>query len=258
MTFNLRCATGERVHPWPERRPVVRRLLELERPHLLGTQEGLPDQLEQLAADLPDHYASVGEGREGGGRGEAMQVFYDSRRLRPVDHGHYWLSDTPSVAGSETWGGDCPRMVTWVRLTDLVAGVDLHVLNTHLDAFSASARVRSAELILRRTADLDPGVPVLVTGDFNEPAGGQHRVYDALVTSGPLVDTWVAAASRGPAYATFHDYGPLVADGDRIDWILASPDVAVRSAGVSTFTVDGRFPSDHLPVQAVVRLPTPD
>jgi endonuclease/exonuclease/phosphatase family metal-dependent hydrolase len=129
------------------------------------------------------------------------------------------------------------------------------VANTHLEAFDATTRARSAELILRRMAtDFEPGVPVLVTGDFNEPAGPGGAVHDALVADGPLVDTWESADRRGAAYATFHDYGPLRPDGDRIDWILSTPDVRTVHASVSTTTLDGRYPSDHLPVQAVVRL----
>jgi endonuclease/exonuclease/phosphatase family metal-dependent hydrolase len=257
MTFNLRCATGEDPqHGWPLRRPVVRQLLEQAGPHVLGTQEGLPDQLRQLEADLPAHYDGIGEGREGGGRGEAMQVFHDDRRLQRLEHGHYWLSDTPDVPGSQTWGGDWPRMVTWVRFRDRRTGGQLAVVNTHLEAYDASARARAAQLVRRRLAELfEPGLPVVVTGDMNEPARPGGAVYDCLVTDGPLVDTWEAAPERSGGFGTFHDYGPLTPDGDRIDWILATPDVVVRSAATDTYTEDGRHPSDHLPVAAVVSLP---
>jgi endonuclease/exonuclease/phosphatase family metal-dependent hydrolase len=253
MTFNLRVASGEPVHPWPERRPVVGQLLARTLPHVLGTQEGLPDQLREVAADLPASYDSVGEGREGGGRGEEMRVFFDTTRLRLVAHGHYWLSDTPEVPGSMSWGGEWPRMVTWAHLVDLATGSGFQVLNTHLEAFSAAARARSAALIASR---LPTDVPVLLTGDVNEPAVPGTAVYDALVSRGPLIDTWAAARHRGPAYGTFHDYEPLVPDGDRIDWILSTPDVSVSWAGVDTFSAGETMPSDHLPVRAVVRVPT--
>ncbi|MET8450548.1 hypothetical protein [Streptomyces sp. NPDC005209] len=69
-----------------------------------------------------------------------------------------------------------------------------------------------------------------------------------------LVDTWDAAAVRGPLYGTFHGYKPLGPDGDRIDWILATPGVTAERATVNTFSRDGRFPSDHLPVQASLTL----
>lgn len=256
MSFNLRFADDTPPHSWPERRPVVAGLLERERPHVLGTQEGLPRQLRDIAEDLPPSYAGIGQGREGGGRGEAMQVFYDRDRVRALEHGHYWLSDTPDVAGSRTWGGCCPRMVTWVRFEDRCTGGQLHVLNTHLEAFDAAAREKSAALIKQRMAEqLDPDLPVVLTGDFNEPAGAASPVHDALVTTGPFVDTWDTAAARSDLFATFHGYEPLTPDGDRIDWILATPDVAASYAAVSTFEVGGQFPSDHLPVRAALRIP---
>ena len=42
--------------------------------------------------------------------------------------------------------------------------------------------------------------------------------------------------------------------GDRIDWVLTTPGVTAHRASINTFSVNGQFPSDHLPVQAS---PTP-
>ena len=171
LTFNLRYASDDPPHPWAARRPAVAALLRRESPHLLGTQEGLPGQLRDVAADLPARYACVSRGRDADGGGEAMAVWYDTERLATRAHGHYWLSDTPDVPGSRTWGGEWPRMVTWVRFADASTGRELYAVNTHLEAFDAEARVRSAELLVERTPR-DRGVPVVLTGDFNEPAGG--------------------------------------------------------------------------------------
>jgi endonuclease/exonuclease/phosphatase family metal-dependent hydrolase len=256
MTFNLLCARDTPPNSWPERRPVMKQLLRKVQPDIIGTQEGLEQQLRDIQGDLPPHYESIGEGRDGGGKGEAMQVYYDSRRLQPMEYDHYWLSDTPEVVGSRTWGGGWPRMVTWVRFLDERTTAEFYVVNTHLEAFDATTRAKSADLILQRMAEqFDPSLPVLVTGDFNEPASEGRTVYDTLVTNGPLVDTWVAAKERSALFATFHDYRPLTPNGDRIDWILSTPGVETRSAEITTFSMGGQLPSDHLPVQAVVTLP---
>ncbi len=256
MSFNLRFASDTPPNSWPERRPVMRELLREERPHLLGTQEGLYQQLRDIEADLPNHYDSIGEGRDGGSRGEAMQIFYDTRRLQPLEYDHYWLSDTPDVVGSKTWGGCCPRMVTWIRFADTTTGAQFYAVNTHFEAFDALAREKSAQLLLERAAtDFDPALPVVVTGDFNEPARSGRTVYDLLVTNGPYVDTWEAAASRSALFGTFHGYRPLSPDGDRIDWILTTPGVSTSHAEINTFQKHGQYPSDHLPVQATLGLP---
>ncbi len=255
MSFNLRFASDTPPNSWPERRPVVRDLLRRERPQLIGTQEGLYQQLRDIEADLPAHYDSIGQGRDGGSHGEAMQIFYDTRRLDPLEYDHFWLSDTPDVVGSKTWGGCCPRMVTWIRFLDRRTGEQLYAVNTHFEAFDATAREKSARLLLERMQDFDPALPVIVTGDFNEPASPGQTVYDLLVTSGPLLDTWEEAEERSALFATFHGYQPLVPDGDRIDWILITPGTETLSAKINTYEQGGQFPSDHLPVQAVLRLP---
>jgi endonuclease/exonuclease/phosphatase family metal-dependent hydrolase len=256
MSFNLRFASNTPPNSWPERRPVMKELLRDEKPHLLGTQEGLYQQLRDIQADLPTHYDSIGLGREGGSRGEAMQIYFDTRRLDPLEYDHYWLSDTPDVVGSQTWGGCCPRMVTWIRFLDKRTGDQFYALNTHFEAFDAVAREKSAQLVLAKLAEqFDPALPVIATGDFNEPALTGRTVYDLLVTNGPFVDSWIEATWRSRLYGTFHGYRPLTPDGERIDWILTSPSVRTKRASINTFSSDGQFPSDHLPVQAKVVLP---
>ncbi|GHA35286.1 endonuclease [Streptomyces tauricus] len=253
MSFNLRYASTAEPNSWAVRRPVTRELLRRERLHVIGTQEGLYQQVRDIATDLGAHYDWIGTGRAGGSRDEFMTVFYDTRRLAPVEYDHFWLSETPSVIGSNTWGGGSIRMVTWVRFRDLRDGQrEFYFLNTHLDNASQNARARAAALISERIAGLDRSLPLVVTGDFNV-AAHKNPVYDTMLGAG-LVDTWETAAERSKLYATFHGYRPLTPDGDRIDWILASPGVSAHRASINTFSVDGQFPSDHLPVQASLTL----
>ncbi|MFD8151085.1 endonuclease/exonuclease/phosphatase family protein [Streptomyces sp. NPDC059720] len=254
MTFNVRFATVVDETPrWSVRRPVMRELLRRERPHLLGTQEGLYRQVRMIEADLGEHYDWIGTGRGGGSKDEFMAVFYDTRRLEPLEFDHFWLSGTPYTIASNTWDADWLRMVTWVRFADLAAGGrQFYALNTHLDSVSQYARERSARLIGETIAGWDRSLPVVVTGDFNADAH-HNRVYDLMLETG-LVDAWDAAASRGPAYGTHHRYRTPLPGGRRIDWILTSPGVTTHWAGMNTFSLDGTYPSDHLPVQASMTL----
>ncbi|MEU9975282.1 endonuclease/exonuclease/phosphatase family protein [Streptomyces sp. NPDC051014] len=253
MTFNLRYASTAEPHSWADRRPVMRELLLRANPQVIGTQEGLYQQLRDIDADLGPHYDWIGTGREGGSRDESTAIYYDVRRLAPVEHYTFWLSDTPEVIRSNTWNAAFPRIVTWVRFRDLAdGGREFYVANTHFDQKSQDARERSAALLGRRIAEFDPALPVVVTGDFNAAAHG-NRAYDTLVDSG-LVDAWDAAERRGTPYGTFHGYHRLRQDGDRIDWILTSPGVTTHEAVMDTFSRQGRFPSDHLPVRVSLSL----
>jgi endonuclease/exonuclease/phosphatase family metal-dependent hydrolase len=254
MTFNVRFATVVDSSPrWAVRRPVMRELLRRERPHLIGTQEGLYQQLRMIEKDLGGHHEWIGTGRGGGSKDEFMAIFYDTRRLEPIEFDHFWLSDTPYTIASNTWGADWLRMVTWVRFADLAdGGREFYALNTHLDSVSQYARERAAKLIGETLAGFDRSLPVVVTGDFNA-AAHDNRVYDLMLEAG-LVDAWDEADSRSPAYGTYHGYEPPKPGGRRIDWILTTPGVTSHWAAMNTFSVDGMYPSDHLPVQASLTL----
>lgn len=253
MSFNLRVAGVTPPHSWQSRRPVMAALLTAERPHLIGTQEGLAAQLDDIENDLGPAYDRIGTGRDGGGRGQQTAILYDTTRLSALASGHFWLSETPEVPGSSSWNSGYVRMVTWVRFTDSVTGREFYAVNAHLDNRSAGARLRGTRLLGRRLAAF-AALPIVLTGDFNSPAGTAGEPYRLLTERAGLRDTWTAAPEHGPEYGTFHDYRPLVPGGPRIDWILTTPDVTALAALMNTHHEGRRYPSDHLPVQARIRL----
>lgn len=269
MTFNLRFADYDPAapHSWPLRRPAVAALLREESPHLIGTQEGLHRQLRDIHEDLGRsgrRYEWIGLGREGGSRGEFMAVFYDTDRLDPVEYEHFWIAPEPHAVGQKWPGAGSPRMVTWVRFGDRADGGEFYVLNTHLDNVSAEARLAGARMLVQQMRNpraplppFEPGLPCVVTGDFNvPPVLGDGGVHEVLVKDGELADTFTAAPPerRGEDHHTWHDYAGMAASGPRIDWILTTPGVRTTSARISTFTHEGRHPSDHFPVLATLDL----
>jgi endonuclease/exonuclease/phosphatase family metal-dependent hydrolase len=253
MTFNLRYASEKPPNAWPQRRPVMRECIEKVAPDLFGTQEGLYQQLKDLASDLP-HYEWIGLGRDGGSRGEFMAVFYRKERFEPLQYDHFWLSDTPNVIGSSTWGNSNRRMVTWVRFRDRKTHQEFYFFNTHLDHQIQPAREKGAALIRERVDGLQTRLPVLLVGDFNAAAGA-NKAYDILVKEGGFTDTWnISKERRGDGIRTFHNFnGPAKGD-ERIDWILARGTVMVDAIEIVTYSRDGQYPSDHFPVAAWLRL----
>jgi len=253
MTYNLRFASPDPPNAWPQRRPLVREVVETLAPDVLGTQEGIYSQLTDMAADLPE-FDWIGLGREGGSRGEFMAVFYRTARLEPLAYDHFWLSDTPEVINSATWGNTYRRMVTWVRFRDRVTGAEFFLFNTHFDHQVQTAREKSAELVRARVAALNTQLPVLLVGDFNAAAGA-NKAYEILTANQFFTDAWrIAPERRGDGVGTFNDFQAMQPDGPRIDWILTRGNVTVERVEMSTFSRDGQFPSDHFPVAAWVRL----
>jgi endonuclease/exonuclease/phosphatase family metal-dependent hydrolase len=269
MTFNLRFASDRRPHSWAERRPAMAALLRRESLHLIGTQEGLYQQLRDIARDLGPRYAWIGTGREGGSHGEFTAIIYDTGRLAPLEYDHFWLSATPDLIGSrdEPADGGEPaddgepagsvRMATCVRFEDRSTRGAFYALNTHLDNQSETARQRAAAQLTRYLASdrLDPDLPRIITGDFNVPAAEGIPVYDIMLRIGGLTDSWTRAAKRGAQYGTWNGYQAPVKGGERIDWILTSPAVVTNWSSINTYSYRGQYPSDHLPVQAALVLP---
>lgn len=253
MTYNLRYASLEPPNAWPDRRPLVAEVVRDFEPDLMGTQEGVYSQIKELASDLPD-YDWIGLGRDGGSRGEFMAIFFKKERFEPLEYDHYWLSDTPDVIGSITWGHENRRMVTWVRFLDRESRREFYMINTHLDHRVQLARENAATLIRERIGTLQTNLPIVLTGDFNAVAGS-NRAYDILVPE-PFRDTWTLAEEReGEDLNTFNSFRSVIREGQRIDWILVRGAAQVSRAAILDDATDGQFPSDHFPVVAEVVFP---
>jgi endonuclease/exonuclease/phosphatase family metal-dependent hydrolase len=251
MTYNVkypeRRGNGQ---DWRDRRPLLAEVLRRAGAHVVGTQEGHYGQLREIVADS-GRYDWIGQGRERGGQGEFCAVLYDPAVLNPVAFDHFWLSDTPSVPGSVSpeWGARIVRMATWARFARPDGG-ELAWLNTHLDHESEVARARGAELIADWAAAVPAEVPLVVCGDFNcEPDSEPYRI---LTERAGLTDVWVAAGR--PEHGTYGGWRAPRPDSQRIDWILVRGPVTVESAELCDYHDGDRWPSDHVPVLASLRL----
>jgi endonuclease/exonuclease/phosphatase family metal-dependent hydrolase len=259
MTLNLRYGTADDgANSWEYRRGLVRAVVADFAPDILGTQECLASQRDFLRGVLPQHTA-VAAGRDDGAEaGEMCALFVDARRFAVKAAGHFWLSETPDLVGSRGWDAALPRMATWVRLADnLAGGRELLVVNMHWDHVGETARRNSAGLVRARAAALAPGVPVMVMGDLNTPidaSGPQDagRVLREGAGDGLplLLDTFAAAA---PVVGTFHGFSGTAQSG-RIDAILVTDAFSTVAAAVVDTCVGALYPSDHFPVTAVVRM----
>ncbi len=253
MSFNLRYASTSEPNSWASRRPIMKDCLRKTAPDIIGTQEGLYSQLNDLSEDFPE-YAWIGLGRDGGSRGEFMAVFFRKDRFKPLAFDHFWLSDTPALIGSTTWGHQNRRMVTWIKFLDRNSNEPFYLFNTHFDHEVQQAREKAAVLLRERIQALSNSIPVIVTGDFNA-AGGSNKAYSILTEGGFLTDTWNAAKTRGnEGIGTFNNFSKAAVGGPRIDWILTRNGVAADSTEIVTFSENGKFPSDHFPLVVSLRL----
>ena len=245
MTFNVRYASDVAPNQWAERRPVMIGLIKHVHPDLIGTQELLQRQGDDLVAGLPQ-YRWFGRDRHGGHTDEHMGIFYRPDRLRIVEQGDFWLSDTPEVVGSMSWGTDLARMANWAvfetraRSPRRFLFVDTHLPHRDQDE---DARRRAAELILTRLQHIAKGLPVILAGDMN--AGPSSSTYATL--SAALTDARQQAGRRRGPDNTFHDFTGV--PDRRIDYLFLR---GMHATEIETSTIhkNATYPSDHFPVWA--------
>lgn len=259
MTFNIRYDNpGDGENAWPNRIDFVASAINFHKADIVGVQEALRHQVDELAAWLPG-FSWFGVGRDDGvDAGEFMAVFYRPERFDMLEHDTFWLSETPDKPGIG-WDAACNRVVTWAKFRDTVDDREFYHFNTHFDHMGATARRESALLLLDRIAAIAGNFPVTVTGDFNSRPGDEPI---RIILDGPsgdsslrLYDTKVHSnhPHHGPSGTWSGFMSPGNPGDEPIDYIFFKNAVTVEYHGTLSDTFDGRFPSDHMPVLAEVR-----
>lgn len=289
-SYNIRTQNGDRNTPnaWDARKADMVELMRRIDFDVVGLQEVCPDQAAYITNALPQ-FMMVGEFRNADRKsGEASPVCYRADRFEVLKSGTFWLSETPEVPGSKSWGTACTRICTWAILKDRRTGSSFCFANTHTDHISELARKEGMLLIIRRMREFAPaGTPVVFTGDHNcreteapsiavskllknalyisetPPAGAwrsfsgwewrdrEYSAVDALKL--PLN---VRNARKGSPDATKKNGKHVWEDcGGRIDYIYVSDGVRVKSYATHTDARPGKklYPSDHFPLSAVVQ-----
>jgi len=259
MTYNLKFASPTFKPSWSVRRNWQVDMINKYGPDIIGTQEGLKEQVDFLMDKLTK-YVVIGEGRKGGDDDEHMAIFFRRDKFRLREMATFQLSETPEILGS---GPEInPRIVTWARLAIINRPADgktspypedyrghwentreFYVFNTHFFTARSGydlAKLNSAKLILERInafnrfGEWTKDRPVFLVGDFNARPGGEvHRAFVGDAKSdNPLLLKDSAQQDKG------------------IDWILYKGNVKVLSYEKIDYNVDGLYPSDHKPILA--------
>lgn len=271
-TYNLRQLNdgdNARGDSWERRCPVIAQIIRFHDFEIFGTQEGFKSQLDDLKALLPG-YEYTGVAREDGKEaGEHSAIFYNTGIFDLLDHGDFWLSETPDRPGLG-WDAACTRICSWGRFRHKPSGREFQFFNLHLDHVGVQARVESILLVQRKMKELGEELPTFLTGDFN--VDQKHDMYGVLAASDFLSDSFHTAGMVFALNGTYNGYQTDGFTDSRIDHIFVSKDVEVEKYGVLTDTYrtprvtdtrldardapsevsireyEARVPSDHFPV----------
>ncbi len=258
MSFNLRTAFGDTdQNAWENRVDLCAAAIRETDAWVVGTQEGWKFQLDELAARLPG-FAWVGRSRSPDSEwDEYSAILYRDDLFEAVATDTIALSDTPDRIGTKFADAQAyPRILTWALLRHRASGFQVFAFNTHWDYVQSDGiQEDSAALTVRTIATVAGDGPSFLTGDFNGgPAGQPFRILTGAATwegtRGDLVDAFQELSV--PEEGTFHGFTGETT-GVRIDWILHGPGhLRAASASVVKYSRDGRWPSDHFPVTAVL------
>ena len=233
-TMNVRLFSygdGKKYNGWWHRGGYICDLAKAQRFDIFGTQETKIKQMETLCEQLAD-YDYIGVGRDDGKEaGEFCPVFYRRSRLKMLDGGTFWLSETPDKA-SRGWDGACNRICTWGYFQDKVTKSKFYFLNTHIENKGAVAKTKGIELIMKFIKEHCKGASVIVTGDMNVNQGSEW--YNLFLQGGRLKDSYEATPTRFAPSGTFSTFTPTRYSTNRIDHIFVSKDVDVASYSVLT------------------------
>ncbi|KAL5624622.1 hypothetical protein BROUX41_004682 [Berkeleyomyces rouxiae] len=221
---------------------------------VVGLQEVLEGQLENILEDLEAPWKHAGVGRDDGkGKGEFTPILYRSDVLELVHSEVKWLSETPNEP-STAWGAKTKRIVTLAVFRHIETGHQFIHANTHLDNVSSEARSKGIQAVVDHIKALQGTygpLDVSLTGDFNSAPGGD--AYKALSDTGFLADSYNLAnptAHVGTLGNTFTGFKSGLATS-RIDFVWLGgtgtqeqPFTVTRYEILDNF-VDETFISDH-------------
>jgi endonuclease/exonuclease/phosphatase family metal-dependent hydrolase len=250
VTYNIRFDNPNDIgNLWKDRAPHLINLIKFHQMDIIGTQEGMYHQLEEIKNGLG--YPYVGVGRDKGGKeGEFSAVFYNPAKVEVMDQNTFWLSETPETP-SKGWDAALNRVCTWVKF-ESKEGKKFYVFNIHYDHTGQKAREESSKLVIRKIKEINTeNLPVVFIGDFNVMPN--NPAYQTVLDNSDMKDSRLI--SKTPSIGnqgTFNGYNWEKLPEGIIDHIFVSPNIHVIRHGILTDNYGMKYPSDHFPVMVEV------
>lgn len=200
---------------------------------VVGLQELQGDQLDALDRGLPSW--DFWPGTALGGKGIPQSLMWNST---------VWA---PTFTGSITvpfMGGTRPQPV--VRLQHVETGREIYVLNIHNSPRDAQGREGERDKAMAIEAEAinelrKDGIPVFITGDFNEKAEAFCFFSARASMISPAGGSYSSGTCRPPSAV-------------RVDWIFGTPDVVFSGYRLDTSPAVRRI-TDHAVLTTTVSVP---
>lgn len=254
MSFNIRLeTTSDGVNQWQNRKDYVASTIAFHSVDICGLQEAFIGQIKDILVRVPN-YDFVGKGRDDGAeKGEFSCILYRKDRIKVLNSGTFWLSETPEKPGFG-WDAKHNRVVTWLHGQEKKTGKQFYVFNTHFDHQGVVARRESARLLKKKITEIAGNKPTVVLGDFNAEITQEPLVILTDASVKPVLrDSKILSETPhfGPN-GTFTGFKEAEVTNEAIDHILVTSDWKVWKHATFSHTWHGRFASDHFAVYAEI------
>lgn len=200
-------------------------------PDTVGVQEATEEWMTALREALADYYGFVGEGCEGGNKGEHTAILYAKAKYNLVESGTKWFSHTPDKVFKLPDSGHF-RVFTWALLEDQETGARYLHVNTQLDG--TATRSDQVKLLMQFLKGYND-VAVVLTGDMNTTLEADELQF--------LQEQGLATK---PNFKELEQL-PLYGRGNHVvDWIFATKDcIALTNYITDNNYIFGGYTSDH-------------
>ena len=256
-TFNIRLANDgdeQAGFGWSVRKDRVANYIKGKHIDVVGMQEVLHGQLEDLLERLPE-YDYVGVGRtDGKTQGEYSPIFFLKDKFEVLEKGNFWLSETPDVPGSKGWDAALERIASYAKLCDKASGKVFMAVNTHFDHVGVTARRESAKLIMKKIREIVGNQPAVVTGDFNVTEDDEAystmlggEMVNGKLLNCKLLDVYHMTPNHTGTTYTWHQFCQLPPlKREKIDFIFVTPNIKVNRSHIEIPDLQHML-SDHNP-----------
>lgn len=254
MTFNLRCDTPKDFNNrWDTRKMMVYQLMNKYKCDIIGTQEVKDNMLRDLEENVRG-YNIVGEPRYKKISSERNNIFISSN-YSIQEYKTFWLSKTPDKVGSKVWYSYLPRICT-TAVVQIEDNKKIRICNSHLDNLFQKAREYGLKKLMEviEKEQENEKLPIILMGDFNDtPDSNLIRDFrngnyskEKLMPVQDIKKDLYNEATRDKFIRTNN--------GVHIDYIFVSKEVEVVDAEIIKDNVNGKYPSDHYPLMAEIKI----
>lgn len=250
LTINIRFQNDfDGIQSWDNRKNLIATEIIKQDIDIFVTQEGRESQLRELEKLCLD-YTLVDSHRLWVKERMYPSIFIKKNRYKVIESRDIWLSLTPNIIGSSSFGSAFPRLACVSLLEDAISKLRFYIVNAHLDHEQECTREKQVQVLVRELRALSlKKTPLILMGDYN--TGPDSLVYDSLCSGLELRDPWkYLGFSEESSYHKFLGHFP---DGKRIDWLLHNKFFKAQRIEMIKTQKNGIYLSDHFAIMSELK-----